>query len=100
MVGTSKAPSHVPVILLVGEEEQTRFMMRQRLEAEGFIVSEASTCEAAIALAAEADLVLLNRVQDLDESTAIQRLRERAPGTPLILTAPARLGRVAALEGV
>jgi DNA-binding response OmpR family regulator len=73
--------------------------MRQRLEAEGYVVSEASTCAAAIALAAGADVVLLNRVQDLDESTAVRRLRESVPGTPVILTAPARPGPVAALEG-
>ncbi|MEX2529164.1 MAG: sigma-54 dependent transcriptional regulator [Gemmatimonadota bacterium] len=75
-------------ILIVDDEANLRRMLRSLLEEEGWRVEEASTAEAGLLRAEEfqPDTVLLDLVlPGMDGLTALPRLQEILPGTPIVM---------------
>jgi two-component system response regulator AtoC len=76
-----------PAILLVDDEDLVRWSLRQRLSADGCVISEAATGAAARAeLVHPFDLVLLDyRLPDADGLTLLREIRRAHPDTLVIL---------------
>lgn len=75
------------MLLVVDDEELVRWSLRERFAREGYTVLEASTVTGALEHAsAGVDLVLLDyRLPDGDGLSALRRLKDLAPETPVIL---------------
>src|SRR4029079_8143073 len=72
-------------VLLVDDEPNLRFALREFLGGAGFEVAEADSCECALR-AHPAELVLLDfELPDGNALSLLPRLREIAPGTGVVL---------------
>lgn len=77
-----------PTILVVDDDQAVRSTLAALLAAKGYGVSDAATGEEALVTAATArpDLVLLDLLlPDVEGSALLATLRERDPGTPVIM---------------
>jgi DNA-binding response OmpR family regulator len=73
-------------VLVVDEEELVRWSLSQRLGEGGYRVLEASTARAALPLAGDADIVLLEQqLPDADGRDLAVELRGERPRRPLIV---------------
>ncbi|MDA8296906.1 MAG: response regulator transcription factor [Actinomycetota bacterium] len=79
-----------PVVLLVDDEDKIRQVARAYLEADGFVVLEAATGEAALAAAERLppDVIVLDlMLPGLDGLEVLRRLRERSSVYVIVLSA-------------
>jgi DNA-binding NtrC family response regulator len=73
-------------VLVVDDEELVRWALGQRLVERGYRVLQASSARGALALATDADVVLLEqRLPDSDGRELALQLRSERPGRPLIV---------------
>ena len=75
-----------PAVLLVDDEDLVRWSLRQRLSADGCVITDAATGAAArAALVHPFDLVLLDyRLPDADGLTLLREIRRAHPDTLVI----------------
>jgi DNA-binding response OmpR family regulator len=73
-------------VLVVDDEELVRWALGQRLLEHGYRVLQASTAGSALALAEDADVVLLEQaLPDSDGRELALQLRSARPGRPLVV---------------